>query len=117
MSKITTKAEETVHLTDSTFQPEVLESERPVLVDFWAGWCAPCRALAPLIQELADRNEGKVKFAKLDVDSNLETAREYGISSIPSVLIFRGGEVVERLVGLQSKQAYQEALDKVSAQG
>ena len=99
-------------LTDDNFAVEVLESDRPVLVDFWATWCAPCRMIAPLIESLAGEYGDRVKVGKLDVDGNQQTAMEYKITSIPTVLVFRDGKVVDTLVGGRSKPDYESALDR-----
>jgi thioredoxin 1 len=104
-------------LNDTNFQTQVLESDRPVLVDFWASWCPPCRKLAPTIDELARTHGESAKIGKLDVDQNPETASSYGISSIPAVLVFQGGREVERIVGLQSRSRYEEALGRAGALG
>ncbi len=104
------KTQQTLQFTDANFNEEVLERDRTVLVDFWAPWCGPCLALGPTIEQLAEEYEGTVDVGKLNVDDNPETAHAYGISSIPSVLVFRGGEVVERLVGIQPKERYEAAL-------
>ena len=97
--------------TDSNFSTEVLKSDTPVLVDFWAPWCGPCRQIAPAIDQLASENAGAVKVGKVNIDENPGTAQEYGVSSIPTLLIFNGGEVVNRLVGAQPKSRLQQALD------
>ena len=104
----------TLHFTDANFESEVLGSNQPVLVDFWAEWCGPCRLLTPTIEELAGELGESAKVGKLNVDENSETAAKYHISSIPSVLVFKDGELVETLVGVQSKQRYQEALTQIS---
>jgi thioredoxin 1 len=99
-------------LTDSNFDQDVLKSETPVLVDFWAAWCGPCRALAPIVDELAKDYQGKLKIGKMDVDSNSATPMRYGVRGIPTLLVFKGGQVVEQLVGYRPKDAIQQALDK-----
>ena len=104
----------TLHFTDANFESEVLGSSQPVLVDFWAEWCGPCRLLTPTIEELASELGESAKVGKLNVDENPETAAKYRISSIPSVLVFRDGELVETLVGVQSKQQYRDALAQVT---
>ena len=96
--------------TDTNFQEEVLNSDQTVLVDFWAAWCGPCRALGPTIDELADQYQGLAKIGKVDVDKHPEMAAQHGISSIPAVLVFRRGEVVETLIGLQPKDVYEKAM-------
>jgi thioredoxin 1 len=98
-------------LDDSTFQDSVNRSDRPVLVDFWAPWCPPCRTLAPTIEAIAEQFDGRADVAKLDVDQNPETAAAQGISSIPTVLIFRGGQAVDRITGLQPRARYERALE------
>jgi len=89
--------------SDSNFQTEALQSDLPVVVDFWAAWCGPCRMIAPIIEELANEYEGKVKVGKLDVDDNQQTAINYGVRSIPTVLFFKGGKVVDTIVGAVPK--------------
>ena len=103
-----------LQLTDATFDSEVLKSDQPVLVDVWAPWCGPCRALSPVIDELAIENQAKAKVGKLNVDDNPTTAASYGINSIPTVLVFRQGELVEQLAGLQPKAAYEAALQRAA---
>lgn len=100
-------------LTDSNFQSEVLESERPVLVDFWAAWCGPCRMIAPVVEELAAEYEGRAKIGKLDIDNNSQVAMQYGIRSIPTLLIFKDGQVVDQVVGVVPKNVL---VDKLEAQ-
>lgn|SRR5690554_1098628 len=101
-----------IELNDSSFQTEVLESETPVLVDFWAVWCGPCRMIAPVFEELAEEYAGKVKFAKVNVDEVTEVVGRYGIMSIPTIMLFEGGNPVETLVGVQPKERYVELLDE-----
>jgi len=93
----------TITLTDQNFDAEVLKSDTPVLVDFWAEWCGPCRAVAPMVEEIAEDYAGRVKVGKLDVDTNQRTAMAYGIAGIPTLLLFKGGKVVETLVGARPK--------------
>jgi thioredoxin 1 len=100
---------------DKNFDSEVLQADGPVLVDFWAPWCGPCRQIAPVIEQLAGENEGAVKIGKLNVDDAPNSAQSYGVSSIPTLMLFKNGEVVERFVGVQPKSRLQEALDAVKA--
>ena len=102
-------------ITDATFDEEVVKSETPVLVDFWADWCAPCKMIAPTVDELADEFEGKVKFTKLDIDSNPRTATTYGIRGIPTLLIFSGGEPVKQVVGAVPKALLKKNLEEAIA--
>ncbi len=99
-------------LTNESFENEVLNSDIPVVVDFWASWCGPCRMVAPVIEELAHEYSGKAKVGKVNVDEEAELAVKYGIVSIPTVLIFKNGEVTEKLVGAQSQDEYEDAVDK-----
>ena len=94
---------EPINVTDSAFQAEVLESAKPVLVDFWAEWCGPCRMIAPSVKEIAAEYDGVLKVAKMDVDDNPMTPGRYGISGIPTLMVFKGGEVVARIVGAMPK--------------
>jgi thioredoxin 1 len=100
---------------DNNFDAEVLNSDGPVLVDFWAPWCGPCRQIAPVIEQLAGENSGSIKIGKLNVDNAPQAAQSYGVSSIPTLMIFKGGEVVERLVGVQPKSKLQEAINAAKA--
>ncbi len=99
-------------VSEGTFENEVLQSGQPVLVDFWAPWCGPCRQIAPLIEQLASENSGSVKVVKVNIDDNQEIARQYGVMSIPTLMIFKDGDVFESpFVGVQPKQRLQAALD------
>ena len=100
-------------MTAADFSTEVLKSEIPVLVDFWAPWCGPCRMVGPILDELAGDYAGKVKIVKVNVDEETELARQYGIMSIPAVYIFKGGEAVERMIGARPKAEFAAALDKL----
>jgi thioredoxin len=101
-----------VEVTDANFDQDVLKSDKPVLVDFWATWCGPCRAIAPIVEELATEFQGKVKIGKMDVDSNSATPMRYKVTGIPTLLVFKGGQVVEQLVGYRPKDAIAQALNK-----
>lgn len=100
-----------VEITDSNFQETVLNSDKPVLVDFWAAWCGPCRMLGPIIEELHGDYDGKAVVGKVDVDNNQQIAIEYGIRNIPTVLIFKNGEVVDKFVGVAPKASIAEKLN------
>jgi thioredoxin 1 len=101
--------------TDANFEQEVLKAGQPVLVDFWAPWCGPCRQIAPLIDELSAENEPDIKIGKVNVDENPKSAQQYGVSSIPTLVLFKGGDVVERFVGVQPKSRLQQVLDSHKA--
>ena len=103
--------------TDQDFDEAVLNADTPVLVDFWAEWCGPCRAIAPIIHELADEYAGKVKVGQVDTDANREVSVRFTVSAIPTVMLFNNGEIVQKFVGLRSKKEFQAALDKVIAPG
>jgi thioredoxin 1 len=105
-----------VMVTDSSFESEVMDADQPVLVDFWATWCGPCRMIAPMIEELAGLFEGRAKIAKVDVDSNPQTAMQFGIRSIPTLLFFKDGQVVDQLIGASSKKALSEKLESLVSQ-
>jgi thioredoxin len=100
--------------TDQNFEAEVLKSSTPVLVDFWAEWCPPCRMLTPTIEKLANDYSGKVKVGKVDTDSNRDVSIKYGIMSIPTVILFRNGEVTQKFVGLRNEREFREALDALA---
>ncbi len=100
-----------LEITDATFEEQVLNSDKPVLVDFWAAWCGPCRMVGPVIEEIAGEYEGKAIVGKIDVDANQEFAQKYGVRNIPTVLMFKDGEVVGRQVGVAPKNTYTEAID------
>ena len=100
-----------LELTDANFEENVLKSDKPVLVDFWAVWCGPCRMVGPLVEEIANEFEGKAVVGKVDVDNNPETAAKYGIRNIPTILFMKGGEIVDKQVGAVSKDVLAEKLN------
>lgn len=101
--------------TDQNFEAEVLKSKSPVLVDFWAVWCGPCKIVDPVIEELAAEFEGKLKVGKLNVDENQETSMKYSVMSIPTIMLFKGGEPVKSVVGAQPKENFKKAIDEILA--
>jgi thioredoxin 1 len=98
-------------INDANFESEVLNSDQVVLVDFWAPWCGPCRQIAPVVEQLAGENAGSAKVVKVNVDDASNSAQSYGVNSIPTLMVFKGGEVVDRFVGVQPKSRLQQALD------
>jgi thioredoxin 1 len=100
-------------LSEQDFETEVLQSTEPVLVDFWAPWCGPCRMLAPVVEELARENAGSLRVAKINIDDSPGIAASYGINSIPTLIIFKGGEVADRFVGVQPKKRLQDAIEQL----
>lgn len=100
------------NIGDGDFSKEVLESDQPVLVDFWATWCAPCRAIAPAVEDLAAQYKGRVKVAKMNIDDNQDTPQQFGIRSIPTLLVFKGGKVVDQIVGAVPKSRIEDAIKK-----
>ena len=102
-----------IEVGDGNFDQTVLQADMPVLVDFWAAWCGPCRMVAPIVEELAEEYEGRIKFTKVDVDQNAKTATRYGIMSIPTLLVFKDGEPASHIVGFRPKEELKRSLDDV----
>lgn len=102
-----------LEITDATFDDVVLKSDKPVMVDFWAAWCGPCRMVGPIIEEVSQEYDGKAVVGKVDVDANQQFAAKYGVRNIPTVLVFKDGEIVSRQVGVSPKKVYTEAIDAV----
>ncbi|MEN1786049.1 MAG: thioredoxin [Bacteroidota bacterium] len=100
-----------LEITDATFDEVVLKSDKPVMVDFWAAWCGPCRMVGPIIEEVSEEYDGKAVVGKVDVDANQQFASKYGVRNIPTVLVFKNGEIVSRQVGVSPKNVYTEAID------
>ena len=105
-------SEAIVEVTDANFDQLVLKSEQPVLVDFWAAWCGPCKAIAPIVEEVAQSYNGRVKVGKMDVDKNAATPQRYGVRGIPTLLLFKDGQVKEQIVGYVARDVIEKALDK-----
>ena len=104
--------ENLLHVNDADFESQILQSDVPALVDFWAAWCGPCRTVGPVVEELASEYAGKVKVAKLNVDDNKQTPAKYGVRGIPTLMLFKGGQVVDQIVGAVPKSRIKELLDK-----
>ena len=104
-----------IEITDENFQTEVLNSETPVLVDFWADWCQPCKMIAPVVEQIAEEYDGKVKIGKLDVDTNQQTSQAMGIRGIPALIIFNNGKPVDQIIGVVPKSIIQKKIDEVLA--
>jgi len=102
-----------LEVTDATFDTEIMNSDIPAMVDFWAAWCGPCRMVAPVVEELAKEYAGKVKVAKLDVDQNRQTPIKFGIRNIPTIILFKGGEVAQTIIGAQPKSSIEKEIKKL----
>lgn len=105
-----------ITFTDTNFKAEVLESKKPAIVDFWAPWCAPCRIVSPIIDELSEEFEGKIKVGKMNVDENPKMASNYGVMSIPNIVFFKDGKPVKTMIGAQSKENYKQGIEQILAQ-
>lgn len=103
-----------LHVTDADFDQQILKSEVPALVDFWAAWCGPCRTVGPVVEELAGEYKDKIKIAKLNVDDNKQTPSKYGVKGIPTLMLFKNGQVIDQIVGAVQKNRIKDMLDKVS---
>jgi thioredoxin 1 len=106
------KEESLVQFTDANFEQEVLKSEKPVLVDFWAPWCGPCRAVGPVVEDLAEAYNGRVKVGKINIDDNPKTATAYGVMSIPTIILFNKGDIMDKLIGLSPKDRLEGLIKK-----
>jgi thioredoxin 1 len=106
------KEETLIHVTDNNFEQEVIKSEKPVLVDFWAPWCGPCRAIGPVVEELAETYKDRIKVTKLNIDDNPKTATVYGVMSIPTLILYKDGKALDKVVGLVSKDRLEELMKK-----
>jgi len=106
-------AENVTEITDNSFEEEVAKADKPVFVDFWAPWCGPCKAVGPIVEELAEEYEGKIKFCKCNVDNNPTTPTKFGIQAIPTLILFKNGEVAEQMTGMVAKAKLQESLNNV----
>jgi thioredoxin 1 len=104
--------ESVIHVNEGTFDAEILKSDKPALVDFWAPWCGPCRSIAPLLEELAEEYKGKLTVAKVNVDENRKLAGNHGVMSIPTMILFKDGKVLDKLIGLVPKERLKELMDK-----
>jgi thioredoxin 1 len=102
-----------LEVTDDTFEAEIVNSDIPAMVDFWAAWCGPCKMVAPVVEELAQDYDGKIKIAKMDVDQNRQTPAKFGIRNIPTLILFKGGEVAQTIIGAQPKSSIEEELKKL----